>query len=59
MQRHVTIELLMGSITNDVLYIHRGQDAITHGEELTDQVLALLITHLSWEPWLHHSQVLT
>jgi hypothetical protein len=47
MQRHVTIELLAGSVTNDVLYIHRGQDAITHGGELTDQVLALPIARLS------------
>ena len=59
MQRHVTIEVLMGSIMNDVLYIHRGQDAITHGEELADQVLALPIARLSQEPRLHHSQVLT
>jgi hypothetical protein len=36
MQRHMTIELLAGSITNDVLYIHCGQDAIAHGGELTD-----------------------
>jgi hypothetical protein len=50
MQRHVSIELLVGSITNDVLYIHRGQDAIAHGGELADQVLALLVAHLSWEP---------
>ena len=47
MQRHVTIELLTGSITNDVLYMHRCQDAIAHGGELTDQVLALPIAHLS------------
>ena len=59
MQRHVTIELLMWSITNDVLYIHCGQDAIAYGGELTNQVLALPIARLSWEPWLHHSQVLT
>jgi hypothetical protein len=49
MQRNVTIELLVESITNDVLYIHRGQDAIAHDGELTDQVLALPIAHLSWE----------
>jgi hypothetical protein len=54
MQRHVTIELLIGSIKNDVLYIHRGQDAIAHGGELADQVLALPIARLSWEPRLHH-----
>jgi hypothetical protein len=36
MQRHVTIELLMGSATNDVIYIHRGQDAIAHDGELPD-----------------------
>ena len=59
MQRHVIIELLVGSITNDVLYIHRGQDAIAHGRELVDQVLALPIARLSREPWLHHGQVLT
>jgi hypothetical protein len=59
MQRHVTIELLTVSITNDVLYIHHGQDAIAHGGELTDQVLALSIARLSREPRLHHSQVLT
>ena len=50
MQRHVTIELLMGSITNEVIYIHRGQDTITHGGELTDQVLALPLALLSREP---------
>ena len=32
----ITIELLMGRVTNDVLYIHRGQHAIAHGGELTD-----------------------
>ena len=47
MQRHVTIELLVGSVTNDVLYIHHGQDAIALGEELADQVLALPIARLS------------
>ena len=47
MKRHVTIELLVGSITNDVLYIHHGQDTIAHGRELADQVLALLIARLS------------
>ena len=41
MQRHVTIELLAGSVMNDVLYIHHGQDAIAHGGELADQVLVL------------------
>jgi hypothetical protein len=40
----------MGSIMNDVLYIHHAQDAIAHGGELTDQVLALLIARLSREP---------
>jgi hypothetical protein len=50
MQRHVTIELLTGSIMNDVLYIHSGQDAIAHGGELADQVLAQSIARLSWEP---------
>jgi hypothetical protein len=59
MQRNVTIKLLMGSITNDVLYIHRGQNAIAHGGKLTDQVLALPIARLSREPQLHHGQVLT
>ena len=59
MQRHVTIELLAGSITNNVLYIHRDQDAIAHGGELADQVLMLPIAHLSREPRLHHGQVLT
>ena len=59
MQRHVTIKLLAGSVTNDVLYIHRGQDAIAHGEELADQVLALPIARLSQETRLHHGQVLT
>ena len=53
------MELLTGSIMNDVLYIHHGQDTIAHGGELTNQVLALPIARLSWEPWLHHSQVLT
>ena len=55
MQRHVTIELLAGSITNEVLYIHRGKDAITHGGELADQVLTLPIARLSGTlapPWL-------
>jgi len=47
MQKHVTMELLVGSIMNDVLYIHRGQDTIAHGRELADQVLALLIARLS------------
>jgi hypothetical protein len=47
MQRHVTIELLRGSVMNGVLYIHRGQDAIAHGGELTDQVLALLTSRLT------------
>ena len=47
MLTYVTIELLAGSITNDVLYIHHGQDAIAHGRELVDQVLTLLIAHLS------------
>jgi hypothetical protein len=50
MQRHITIELLTRSVTNDVLYIHRGQDAIAHGGELADQVLALLTARLSREP---------
>ena len=50
MQWHVTIELLAGSVTNDVLYIHHGQDAIAHGRELADQVLMLLIARLSQEP---------
>ena len=59
MQRHVTIELLVGSITNDVLYIHRGQNAIAHGGELIDQVLMLPIARLYREPRLHHGQVLT
>ena len=59
MQRHDTIELLTGSIMNDVLYIHHDQDAIAHSGELTDQVLALSIARLSREPWLHHGQVLT
>jgi hypothetical protein len=36
MQRHMTIELLVGSVTNDILYIHYGQDTITHGGELAD-----------------------
>jgi hypothetical protein len=44
---------------NDVLYIHHGQDAITDGGELVDQVLALPIACLSWEPRLHHGQVFT
>ena len=47
MQRHVTIELLVGSMMNDVLYIHHGQDTIAHGGELADQVLALPIARLS------------
>jgi hypothetical protein len=38
---------LMGSITNDILYIHHGLDAITHDGELTDQVLALPIASSS------------
>ena len=59
MQRHVTIELLMGSITNDVLYIHRGHDTIAHDGELDDQVLALPIARLSREPRIHHGQVFT
>ena len=59
MQSHVTIELLVGSITNDVLYIHHGQDTIAHGKELADLVLALPIARLSWEPRLQHGQVLT
>ena len=59
MQRHVTIELLVGSIMNDVLYIHRIQDTIAQGKELTDQVLAMSIARLSREPRLHHGQVLT
>ena len=59
MPMHVTIELLVGSITNDVLYIHRDQDAIAHGGELVDQVLVLPIARLSQEPRLHHGQVLT
>ena len=59
MHRHVTIKLLAGSVTSDILYIHRGLDAIAHGGELADQVLALLIARLSREPRLHHSQVLT
>ena len=59
MQRHVIIELLTGSIKNDVLYIHHSQDTITHDRELTDQVLALPIARLSREPRLHHGQVLT
>ena len=58
MKRHVTIEVLKGSITNDVIYIHHGQDAIAHDRELADQVLALLIARLSREPRLHHDQVL-
>jgi hypothetical protein len=49
----------MGSVTNDVIYIHRAQDTITHGEELVDQVLALSIARLSREPRLHHGQILT
>ena len=59
MQRHVAIELLTGRATNDVLYIHHDQDAITHDRELTNLVLALPIARLSWEPHLHHGQVLT
>ena len=59
MQRHVIIELLTGSITNDALYIHCRQDAIAHGKELANHVLALPIARLSQEPRLHHSQVLT
>ena len=47
MQRHVTIKLLAGSVTNDVLYIHCAQDAITIDGELADQVMALPIPHLS------------
>ena len=47
MQRDVTIEQLIGSVTNDVLFIHRGQDAITHGGEVVDQILMILIAHLS------------
>jgi hypothetical protein len=35
---------------NDVIYIHRGQDATGHGGELADQVLAVPIAHLAWEP---------
>ena len=42
MQSHVTFELLVGSVTNDVLYIHHGKDAIARGGEVTDQLLALL-----------------
>jgi len=32
----VTIELLAGSITNGVHYIHQGHDAIAHGGELAN-----------------------
>jgi hypothetical protein len=49
----------VGSVTNDVIYIHRAQGAIAHGEELVDQVLMLPIARLSQEPRLHHGQVLT
>jgi hypothetical protein len=42
MERQVTIELLMGRITNDVLYIHGNQDAISHGGEFTNHLLALV-----------------
>ena len=49
----------MGSVMNDALYIHHGLDTITHGGELTDQVLALPIARLSREAQLHHGQVLT
>ena len=59
MQRQVIIKLLTGSITNDVLYIHRGQDAIARDGEVIDQVLTISIACLSWEPQLHHGQVLT
>ena len=59
MQRHVTIELLAGSVMNDVPYIHRRQYTIAHGKELADQVLALQIARLSREPRPHHGQVLT
>jgi len=59
MRRHLIIELLAGSIMNDVLYIHHGQDAIAYGEELTNQVLALPIARLSREPRLHHGLVLS
>ena len=50
MQRQVTIELLAGRVTNDVLYIHPSQVAITHIEEDADQVLADIVTRLWREP---------
>ena len=47
MKRHVTIELLVRSTMNDVLYIYHSQDAIAHGGQLANQVLALPIARLS------------
>ena len=41
-QRQVAIQLLMGSIKNDVPYIHQRQDGLTCGLKVDDKLLSLV-----------------
>ena len=59
MQRQVTIQLLAGSIKNDVPYIHQRQDGLTCGLKVDDKLLLLGKGRSWWEPWLQPMQAPT
>ena len=59
MQKQVTIQLLGGSVMNDVLYIQLTQDGLGRSGKVTDRLLAVVKGQLWWEPRLHPAQVLT
>ena len=41
MERQVTIQLLTGSIKNDVPYIHQRRDGLAPGQKVDDELLSL------------------
>ena len=59
MQMQITIQLLMGSVKNDVLYIHHGRDGLTRRLKVDNELLSLVKGRPWQEPWLHPTQAPT
>jgi len=62
MQRQIIIQLLVGSVKNDVRYIHHGRDGRDgrdRGLKVDDEVLSFMKGPPWWEPRLQPMQAPT
>ena len=53
MQRQITIQLLLGSVKNDVRYIHHSRDGRGRGLKVDDEDLSITKGRPWQEPRLH------